>query len=101
MKRILAFSLSLTVLAAPSYGASKKELCAAVSGPMGEAASAMSGMYSSLSAIDYQNVADRFSTQERDQFLKLHELNSELKPVFLAFLVELENTALMLQRCSR
>ena len=75
--------------------------CAALSPAISGGSTAFSGMYNALTAIDYGTAVREFSGIERAKLEDLNEIHARMLPVFLEYLVTLEDLGLLLQRCSR
>jgi hypothetical protein len=101
MRNAIIFLSILILVSNPISAETNQANCAALSPAVSTSSTAVSGMYNALTAIDYGLAARGFSGIERAKFEDLNEINTRMLPVFLEYLVALEDLGLLLQRCSR
>ena len=91
----------LALVSQPVSAETNKANCALLAPVMATASAGMSGMYTSLATLDFDTMVKEFSGRESEKFEDLVKIKARLLPVFLEYLVALEDAALMMQRCSR
>jgi hypothetical protein len=101
MRNAIIFLSVLVLVSNPISAETNQANCAVLSPTVSTSSTAFSGMYNALTAIDYGMAGREFSGIERAKFEDLNEINARLLPVFLEYVVALEELGLLLQRCSR